>query len=331
MMNGAGLEVARALALAAAIPAFVRRSVQYTDGPDGREGGIGILRAGPADSQQLLLMKYTSHGLSHGHYDKLHFLLYDGGREIVQDYGAVRFINVEPKFGGRYLPETRSWAMQTIAHNTVTVDEQSHYQGTMAVAERYHADPVSFSASDPSFQVMTARVDNAYSGVHMQRTMAMVTDSAFVRPVVIDLFRVESAAEHQYDLPLYYMGHLIHASVKYTAHTGEMRPLGTQNGYQHLWVEAEGKAASPVQLSWLNGERYYTLTAAAATFILIGQAAALLAGYFLWSSGTISAAADWLTSVFAQLTADATTAFGGIAAALLKGDIAGAALARLRH
>jgi len=73
----------------------------------------------------MLLMKYGVHGQGHGHFDKLHFTLFDGGREVVPDYGFARWINIEPKFGGRYLPENDSYAMQTIAHNTVVVDQKS--------------------------------------------------------------------------------------------------------------------------------------------------------------------------------------------------------------
>ncbi len=41
--------------------------------------------------------------LSHGHYDALNVLLFDKGNEILQDYGAARFLNVEQKDGGSYL------------------------------------------------------------------------------------------------------------------------------------------------------------------------------------------------------------------------------------
>jgi hypothetical protein len=64
--------------------------------------------------------------------------MYDNGIEILQDYCAARFINIEHKWGGRYLPETNAYAQQTIAHNTITVDETSHYNGKENVAELNH-------------------------------------------------------------------------------------------------------------------------------------------------------------------------------------------------
>jgi hypothetical protein len=262
LLNGAGLAVARA-ASSSGVKDFQWKSVELTDGADGTEGAVGILRSGPSNDQTTVLMKYTGHGLSHGHYDKLAIMYYDAGREQLQDYGAVRFINVEPKFGGRYLPETSTWARQTIAHNTVTVDGVSHYGGSITVAEQHHADRHFFDGSDPQLQMMSAKVDNACRDVAMQRTVLLVADSAFPKPIVIDIFRLTGTVEHLFDLPFYYTGQIVGTNVDYRPHDSIRVPLGTSNGYQHLWVEAEGKASGPVQFSWLSGNRYYTITSSA--------------------------------------------------------------------
>jgi hypothetical protein len=263
MLSGAGLAVAEGLAGAKPLAPFNWKSVELRDGPNGDQGGVGLLRSGQASDQSLLVLKYTAHGESHGHYDKLGIIYYDQNREILQDYGAVRFINVEPKDGGRYLPETASWARQTIAHNTVTVDEQSHYGGRIAVSSKMHADRHFFSAADSNVQVMSAKVDQPYPGVRMQRTVALVRDAVFTRPIVIDVLRVESQILHKYDLPFYYMGQLVYSSSQYAAFDKMRVPLGSGNGYQHLWKEAEGKASGPITFTWLNGGRYYSLISAA--------------------------------------------------------------------
>lgn len=264
-LNVTGLAVAKALAEKKEIPTFPYRSVEYADGPNGEKGGIGVLRSGPVSDQSLLLMKYAAHGMEHGHYDRLEFLYYDQGREIVQDYGAARFINVEPKFGGRYLPETKTWTRQTIAHNTVTVDGRSNFNYQMEPAEKNPGERHFFQADDPSFQVMSAKEKNAYPGVAMQRTMAMVADPKFPKPVVIDVFRIVSAEQHRYDFPFYYMGHFLASSTEYTAYDKQRSALGTANGYQHLWLEGEGKVNGPVRFTWMNGNRYYSLISSADT------------------------------------------------------------------
>ena len=214
-------------------------------------------------NQSLALLKYTSFGMDHGHYDKLAFLYYDQGREIIPDYGAARFVNIEQKFGGRYLPENNSFAKQTIAHNTVVVDQLSDYRGSYATAKSLHSDRQFFDAHDPDFQIMSAVDTTAVPGVAMQRTVALIRDARFERPVVVDVFRLTSAQSHRYDYPFYYQGQFLQTNVKLTPHIAERHPLGQKDGYQHLWVEAEGQASGPVSFTWLNGEVYYTITSAA--------------------------------------------------------------------
>src|SRR5437868_10574690 len=74
ILNGAGLAVARDLAARATPPVVAWKSTEFTDGPDGRDGGLGILRSGAGTGATMLLMKYGVHGQGHGHFDKLHFI-----------------------------------------------------------------------------------------------------------------------------------------------------------------------------------------------------------------------------------------------------------------
>lgn len=97
----------------------------------------------------------------------------------------------------------------------------------------------------------------------MRRTVAMVKDSSLPFPVLIDLFTVDGKKEHTFDLPFYYVGQFIHTNVKYIPQLQQQQALGSANGYQHLWKEAEGKASGMVQFSWLSGNRYYSVSSAA--------------------------------------------------------------------
>jgi hypothetical protein len=262
-LNGGGLEVARGLLSPTVVPPFPYASLEFRDGAGGNEGGVGILRHGTNDDQMLALMKYTGHGLSHGHYDKLSLLFYDQQREQLQDYGAARFINVEPKYGGRYLPETKSFAMQTIAHNTITVDKQSHYRGNIRVSEQFHADRHFFSASQPDVKAMSAKCSNAYPDVSMQRTVVMINDASLAKPLLVDVFKVQGTKNHTFDLPFYYIGQFIYTNTKYTPFNDKQIPMGTSDGYQHLWKEAEATPNGMMQFTWLSGNRYYSVSSAA--------------------------------------------------------------------
>ncbi len=261
LLNGAGLKLAQDLAgYDGDIPDFTWGSIEFSDGSDGGQGGLGILRTGQGLEQSMLLMKYGVHGEGHGHFDKLHFLFYDQGREVIPDYGFARWINIEPKFGGRYLPENKSYAMQTIAHNTVTVD-----QTTQNAFDRKAADAMSgkkhfFHIDNPDIQVMSARADDYYPGVKMQRTMFLINNMRLRHPVIVDLYRIQSKTQHLYDYPIHFTGQLITANFEYTPDTTILKVLGNEFGYQHLWKEAqtEIQIENP-SITWLNGNRYYTL------------------------------------------------------------------------
>ncbi|RYY65007.1 MAG: heparinase, partial [Chitinophagaceae bacterium] len=261
LLNKGGVGVAAAIAANKNLPPyFPYKSLEFTDGKNGDEGGVSILRNGKANKLTTLIYKFSAHGLSHGHYDKLNYNLYDKGNEILSDYGAVRFIGVEQKYGGRYLPETKSYAAQTIAHNTLVADETSHFGAKESVAENFHADKVYSNIKNKAVQVVIAKDDNAYKGIAMKRGVYLI-DLPDGQKLVADIFNAASAAEHQYDLPFHYNGDLIWSSLKYKAFTDKQEVLGKKNGYQHLWKEAEAAVTdSLVQMTLLNNRTYYTIS-----------------------------------------------------------------------
>lgn len=263
VLTGDGFETARAVDAGLASP-FDYRSVMLRDGHDGTSGALVVLRSGSEPGHAALVFKATSQGMGHGHFDKLGWLFYDNGREIVTDYGAARFLNVEQKEGGRYLPENESWAKQTVAHNTLVVDERSHFDGKWQVGQERHPKQVFFESSE-GIAITGAVMEDAYEGVRFRRTLAMLEGIAPNRPMVIDVLRVDGGAPHRYDLPLHFSDQLIAASPRLHSRTAELVPLGTDNGYQHLWLRArtEVDAGDTFALTWLAGNRFYTWTALA--------------------------------------------------------------------
>jgi len=237
------------------------KSIEFTDGANGDEGGVSILRTGKDDHLTSLIYKYSSQGMAHGHFDKLNINLYDKGNEVLQDYGAARFINIEQKWGGRYLPETKSFAQQTIAHNTITVDETSHFNAEEAIGDQYHSNKIFSSVGYKAVQVVSAMDDKAYDNVKLYRSIYMLQLPDNSNAVIVDLFKVKSEAYHQYDLPFNYLGTLMDVNTKYKSYTTSQSALGTKNGYQFLWKEAEAKAAYPLsQFTFLNNNTFYTVS-----------------------------------------------------------------------
>ncbi len=238
---------------------FEFRSQQFRDGPKGDQGALMVLRSGPAGDDAALIMKATTQGLGHGHHDKLGLLYYDNGAEIVADYGAARFLNVEPKFGGRYLPENETWAKQTVAHNALVVDQTSHFDGDWREGQKHAPAVIEFGTIN-GVQVAFAEIDTAYEGVNLQRLTAIVPD-VDGRDYIIDIMRGLGTEAHTFDLPVHFKGQLIETSFDMVHETTRLEPLGPENGYQHLWKRSESAPLSGKQdVSWLLGDQFYTLT-----------------------------------------------------------------------
>lgn len=258
VVSDAGLKIAMDLTAGKSKP-FAYQSQLIKDGASGKEGGLGILRYGSNEDQQAVLVKAASQGMGHGHFDRLNLLYYDNGVEIFPDYGSARFINIESKKGGDYLPENKSWAKQTIAHNTLTVDQTSNFKANADLAQQTAAS-VSYFKVDKDLQVFSADENHAYPGVQMNRTTALLKVKELQKPLLIDVFRVNSDQTHQYDLPFWYKGHLVDAAPKTKAFTDQLKPLGSKYGYEHIWVNAEQSVPEKSgYLSILNNKRFYTV------------------------------------------------------------------------
>ena len=172
----------------------------------------------------------------------------------------ARFVNIQQKGGGNYLKENTTWAKQTIAHNTIVQNETSHFGGNFEIGNLNHSEKYLFDVSNPNVQVVSAKETNAYPGTELHRTMAVIKDKNFENPYLLDIIKIKASSENQYDLPYYYLGQLMSANFDYKVPTSLM-PLGTKNGYQHLWKEGEGKSdKGNATISWFNNKRFYTLT-----------------------------------------------------------------------
>jgi hypothetical protein len=233
-----------------------KKSINLSDGSNGKQGGVGILR----NEDLELVFKYAAQGSSHGHYDKLSYSFYENGDEVIQDYGLARFVNIEQKGGGNYLKENKTWAKQTIAHNTVTQNETSHFNGKYDIGSKHYSVLHYFSSENENIQVASAKETNAYPGTEMLRTMAIIKDEDFEKPYMLDIMRITSDKANQYDFPFYYFGQVLQTNFKYTT-PQSLKPLGAKNGYQHLYLEASGKASNEnSKFSWFNNNKFYTLT-----------------------------------------------------------------------
>ena len=259
IISDAGVKVAKAIAEGKTKP-FAYQPMWISDGADGKEGGLGILREGSNDDQACVVLKAASQGMGHGHFDRLNILYYDNNTEVFSDYGAVRFLNIETKNGGNYTKENNTWGKQTIAHNTIAVDKQSQYKGNEKAGEKASPQLIYFNVT-PQYQVVSAKEDHAFEGVQLMRTAILFKPEGAAMPLLIDVFRANSSTPHQYDLPFWYQGHLTDTNFPVTTNNTQLLPAGDNYGYQHMWVNGETKISSANgAITFINNKRFYTTT-----------------------------------------------------------------------
>ncbi|HDM8072067.1 heparinase II/III domain-containing protein [Vibrio harveyi] len=260
-MHPCGLELSQAYDKAIAdreigIPFWP--SVELNEGPTGNNGAQGFIRMQDktGDVSQLV-MNYGQHGMGHGNFDTLGITFFNRGQEVLREYGFCRWVNVEPKFGGRYLDENKSYARQTIAHNAVTIDEQCQNGFDVDRADSVHGLPHFFKVEGTEINGMSAFANDHYPNTGMQRSVFMLNLDELEAPLLLDLYRIEGEGEHQYDYSHQYDGQIVRTNFDYQSF-GELNTLGDDFGYQHLWKVASGKTQDMALVSWLQNNTYYT-------------------------------------------------------------------------
>ncbi|MFT2098879.1 heparinase II/III family protein [Marinomonas sp. 2405UD66-6] len=270
-IHTSGAALSTAVSTAKEIKPFSWGSIFLSDGPKGEKGGVSILRHRDSEEDDtMVLLWFGQHGsdhqyhsaLDHGHYDGLHMSVFNRGHEVLQDYGFGRWVNVEPKFGGRYIPENKTYCKQTVAHNTVVVDQKTQNKFNTALAETKFGQKHFFEVEDTKLQGASAIIEDYYDGVTMQRSVLVADIEEFEKPLVIDVYRILSDEEHEYDLPFHFKGQIIRTDFDYSIPT-KLSPLGADNGYQHLWKTGEGKVEGSALVSWLHDSSYYSLVSTA--------------------------------------------------------------------
>lgn len=233
-------------------------SVELNEGPEGNNGAQGFIRMQDktGDVSQLV-MNYGQHGMGHGNFDTLGITFFNRGQEVLREYGFCRWVNVEPKFGGRYLDENKSYARQTIAHNAITIDEQCQNGFDVDRADSVHGLPHFFKVEDTDINGMSAFASDHYPNTEMQRSVFMLNIEELEAPLLLDLYRIHGEGEHQYDYSHQYDGQIVRTNFDYQSYA-ELTTLGDNFGYQHLWKVASGQVQDTALVSWLQNNTYYT-------------------------------------------------------------------------
>lgn len=257
-MHQCGLELSRAYEQTENVGLPFWPSVELNEGPNGDRGAQGFMRVQDKNKDVFqLVMNYGQHGMGHGNFDTLGISYFNRGDEVLREYGFGRWVNVEPKFGGRYLDENKTYARQTIAHNLVTIDETCQNYFDVERADSVHGLPHFFETQDENLVGMSAFANEHFDGVGQQRSVFMFKHEDLEAPLLIDLFRLTGEGEHQYDYSHQYEGQIVRTNFEYQAHA-ELNTLSDELGYRHLWNVAEGEVKDTALVSWLQNNTYYT-------------------------------------------------------------------------
>jgi hypothetical protein len=143
--------------------------------------GVGILN-NPADTVSLTLT-YSQH-ISHYHWDFLNFELFANGLPMMPDLGYPDAMNA-------YVPSIFTWSNNTIAHNTVVVNEKKQDNNLPGVLHEFVASPFARSADASS---------PAYNEASEYRRHLIQVDADAQQSYVVDVFRVTGGTQHDYSL-----------------------------------------------------------------------------------------------------------------------------------
>jgi hypothetical protein len=143
--------------------------------------GFAILRS--IVPQTYLYLDYGIMGGEHGHPDRLQIGYYAGGRNWIVDPLNESYMN----------PNLQLWYRQTVAHNTLVVDQTS---------QTWTNGYGNFFGALPLLQIASGGSTSAYPGVELTRTLLQVGD------YFVDLFDARSPDSHTYDYPLHSFGAL---------------------------------------------------------------------------------------------------------------------------
>ena len=151
---------------------------------DLKGNGFSILRNGLGSDRRYLYLDYGIMGGEHGHPDRLQIGYYARGRNWI----------VDPLNESYFNPNLQLWYRQTIAHNTLVIDQTSQ---TWANGERV------FFGALPGLQIASGKSETVYPGADLTRTVLQAGD------YLIDLFDVLCSEPHVLDWPLHGSGHVV--------------------------------------------------------------------------------------------------------------------------
>ncbi|NUQ29451.1 MAG: alginate lyase family protein [Acidobacteriaceae bacterium] len=187
------------------------------------EAGYATLRSPSNDLT--VVMKFGPHGGAHGHFDKLNFVLFANGQTLAVDPGTYPY----------GLPIHREWDSMTVAHNTISVDQQRQDAATGKL--------LNWRAGD-GWTAVSADAGPVYTMAHLRRTMLLTPNYV----LILDECESVDGQAHTFDWAYH------NAGMESLVSSLQMKPstLSTANGYQHLGNSNEGITSKAIAVRFIS-------------------------------------------------------------------------------
>ncbi len=187
------------------------------------DSGYAVLRSA---TDHTVILKYGPHGGGHGHFDKLNFV----------SYAREGILAVDPGTQSYAAPTHATWYQQTVAHNTIVVDERTQAAATGELLA---------SQLTPDYSYVRANAGPVYANARLTRSLLVTGDYA------LDIFDATSTdgKERQFDWMYHNAGEVL---TDLPLNSGATLPRTA--GYQHLTGNRSASTSGDWQLRF-DGSR----------------------------------------------------------------------------
>jgi Alginate lyase/Heparinase II/III-like protein len=214
-----------------------------------------------SDAVQVLL-SYGG-GKTHDHADKLNIDISGLSERLVEDKSVFAYgdggASPEQPEGSRH----RLWDRQTVAHNTVVVDQRSQPGAQLMFQETQLRGRGEVFVRCGAVKVARASADSVYPGVRYSRQVALVASD-----YLVDQFRVESGASHVYDWVLH-VNRPPDEQPRSDLTWRQAPALSGSDGYQMIHRLRRSHTSGPWSLEWPKMKIW--MAGGAATEIFLGE------------------------------------------------------------
>jgi hypothetical protein len=145
--------------------------------------GFGLALLNDAADETAVSLYFGQH-INHSHFDRLHFDLFARGQPLTPDLGYPDAMNV-------YVPGVWTWSVNTISHNTVTVDAAAQPGNAPGVVELF--------ADAGWARGLEVSANGTYPQCSDYRRGLVMVDTADGH-YLVDFFHVAGGKQHDYSL-----------------------------------------------------------------------------------------------------------------------------------